>query len=248
MKLNNTYAFTKDNHVGQFAGKLQTPLMEGATVQGQPVVVLCQQDGFVPREDGSALVAKGTKGEWKPIASVKQLEETLANTPKEKLGEKVGIWTDARSHLWIKGKDGVPQQGEVQTLASHWEENAVNSSTRFDDLGVRNSDPNTPPQIMTVGWSFEDAHVRANEVKLESAAFPGKQVGVLTEPLYVDSHEVLRVTDFDDRGFEFIPTAVESTKNTPAGSKTTPNAKYDVAALLYDGSNAYDQVRNVIPG
>ena len=243
MQLTTKYAFSQNNIVGQARGSVQTPLVEGSTVKGEPVVALCNADGFVPRKDGAALVVRGGEGEWQPVASMKQLQETLASTPAEKRGEQLGIWTDSR-FLLVSPKDGVPQEREVQTLQSHWDENAQSESLRYTDLGVRNGDPNSAPQPMTVGWSLADARVRASEVNVLPASFPGKQVGVLSEPLFVDSHEVLRVTDFEDTGYGFTPTAVESTLHAAgANSTVTPNAGYDLAPLLYDSMGE----QNVIP-
>jgi hypothetical protein len=233
MKLNSNYAFAAENRIGEAKGKIQTPLVEGSTVTGEPVVTLCEADSFVPRKDGAAIVARGAEGDWQPVSTMKQLQETIAATPKEKLGEQLGIWTDSR-YLVVLGKDGVAQDREVQSFGSHWADNTQSSSTRYDDLGVRNGDPNAAPQQMPVGWSIADANVRPSEVGVLPASFPGKSVGVLNEPLYVDSHEVIRVTEFDDQGGQYTPTAVESTKHSPAGSKVTPNAGYDLAPLIWD--------------
>jgi hypothetical protein len=243
MQLNTRYAFSKENLIGQARGSVQTPLVEGSTVKGEPVVTLCEADSFVPRKDGAALVVRGQEGEWQPVASMKQLQEAIATTPKENLGEQLGIWTDSR-FLLVAPKDGVPQEREVQPLQSHWQENTQSEAIRYTDLGVRNGDPNAAPQPMVVGWSLTDANVRASAVSVLPAAFPGKQVGVLSEPLFVDSHEIIRVTEFNDSGYGFTPTAVESTLHTEgAASQVTPDAGYDLAPLLYD--RMADQ--NVIP-
>lgn len=243
MQLTTRYAFSKDNFIGQAKGSIQTPLVVASTVKGEPVVSLCDPDGFVPRENGEALVSRNTEGQWQPIASLEQLQQALASTPKDKLGDSLGIWTDSR-HLLIFGKDGVPQDREVRTLQSHWDDNAQSESVRYNDLGVRNGDPNSPPQAMTVGWSIADARVRPAEVNVLPAVFPNKQVGVLSEPLFVDSHEILRVTDFEDHGYGFTPTSVESTLHAAgAESKVTPNAGYDLSPLLYDDIPS----QNVIP-
>lgn len=235
MQLNSNYAFSKLNHVGRPSGSITTSLAEGKTVKGEPVVSLCDDNSFNPRKDGAALVSRNAEGDWQPITSMKQLQETIASTPKETLGEQVGIWTDGRRWL-VKGPDGVAQNDEVQTFQAHWDEHASTASVRYNDLGVRNDDPNRAPEPMTVGWSFADSHVRASEVSVTPATYPnGKVGGLLNEPLYVDSHEILRVTEFNDQGY-FTPTAVESTKHVAGGpSEVTPNAEYDLAPLLYDG-------------
>lgn len=231
MQLNANYAFSKENRVGTAMGKVHTPLVEGETVKGEPVVTLCEADSFVPREDGAALVTKDAEGQWQPVVSINDLQSTLKSTPKEKLGDSVGIWTDSRQYF-VKPKDGVPQNNEVQTLGDHWAEHSSSSTERYDDLGVRNGDPNTAPQQMTVGWSFDEATVNPAGVEVLPAAFPGKSVGVLNEPLAISSHEVLRVTDFSDESGRFTPTAVESIKHTTEGDKTTPNAPYNMRSLL----------------
>ena len=243
MQLNSNYAFSKLNYVGQASGTVTTSLAEGKTVKGEPVVALCDDNSFNARKDGAALVSRNAEGEWQPVTSMKQLQETFAATPKESLGEQVGIWTDGRRWV-VKGPDGVPQNDEVQTLQSHWDDQASSSAVRFQDLGVRNDDPNRAPEPMTVGWSFADSHVRANEVSVTPATYPnGKVGGLLNEPLYVDSHEILRVTEFNDQG-DFTPSAVESTKHAAGvASSVTPNAEYDLAPLIYD----YLPTENVKP-
>lgn len=231
MQLNNNYAFSKENRVGTAMGNVQTPLVEGKTVKGEPVVTLCVADSFIPREDGAALVSRDAEGQWQPVVSINDLQTTLKSTPKDKLGEQVGIWTDSRQFL-VKAKDGIPQNNEVQSLADHWGEHATSGSERYDDLGVRNGDPNTPPQQMAVGWSFDEATVNAQGVEVLPASYPGKSVGVLNEPLAISTHEILRVTEFSDEGSRFTPTAVESIKHTTEGDKTTPNAPYNMRSLL----------------
>lgn len=233
MKLATSYAFSKSNQVGQSSGKIQTPLTQGQTIKGDPVIALCQPDSFIPRADGAALVARDKEGHWQPIASFKDLEAKLASTKASKLGDTLGIWSDSR-HLLVKPKDGIAQDREVQPLQAHWDAHAQSDSIRYEDLGVRNGDPQRTPQAMAVGWSFTDSSVHPDKITVSSASFPGKQVAVLEEPLFVDQHEILRVTDFRD-GEYFTPTAVESTiHSTKAPSKTTDHANYDLAPLIYD--------------
>lgn len=232
MKLTNSYAFSAENNVGKLQSKIQTPLLESKTIKGDPVVALCQNDSFIAQKNGSALVSKDKEGHWQPVATIEDLKKIVSGTSQAKLGQELGIWTDSR-HLLIKAKDGIPQNREVKPLQTHWDECAVNSTVEYDDLGIRNQDPSAPPQQMAVGWSFSDATVRAREVSVTPANFPGKQVAVLEEPLYISSQEILRVTDFSDQGY-YTPTAVESILHKEGkASKTTPNANYDLAPLIF---------------
>lgn len=244
MVLSNSYTFVKDIKIGQSAGPITTPLVEGKTVKGEPCVNLCQAETFIPTKDGAALVSRDAEGAWQPVANLKDLQAALANTPKEQLGEKLGIWTDERRFLYLAARDGVAQENEVQSLQSHWDANAVSISEQFNDLGVRTGDPNSAPREMPVGWSFADAHVRASEVGFIQGSYVGKEVGFLNEPRYVDRQETLRVTQFEDQGGDFIPTAVDSIVRTPAGEEPGKADEVDLTYLVY--GNAFP-VTNVIP-
>lgn len=69
---------------------------------------------WAPREGTDQLVVRAND-EWTPVSSVEGLKAALASEePSE-----VGVWNDKRSGFaWRHGKDGIPQDREVQTLES----------------------------------------------------------------------------------------------------------------------------------
>lgn len=222
MNINANYAFSDLNRAGTRLHTNHIPLVEGKTIQGKPCVNLCQPGTFATESRPRALVSRNHEGRWAPVRSLAEFQQQLLQRSAEQRGEHFGIWTDAHTWGGLQAPDGVPQDKEVQTFASHWAEESKQTIEAFVDRDVR-MHPTAHSFDLTVGWSTETHSVNPVELSVLPAHCPGKVVAILAEPYHVSQHQVATVTQFEADFGSLEPTAAKTIVHTPKESRVLPS-------------------------
>ena len=181
MEKMQSYAFEKENRVGEARPPVRTPLLEK---DGH--LWLCAPDTFVP--GGGALVARAdAKAAWEGL-SLASFREFLSSG--REAASLLGVWTDKAKWGLFGAPDGKIQDKEVEPFSLRWQGLRLDELVQFEDKGYRSADPDQPPQRCILGWWQLEGEVDGGGLRLQDALYPDKVVAVLEEPRRIVRHSL----------------------------------------------------------
>lgn len=181
MEKMQSYAFEKENRVGEARPPVRTPLLEK---DGH--LWLCAPDTFVP--GGGALVARAdAKAAWEGL-SLASFREFLSSG--KEAASLLGVWTDKAKWGLFGAPDGKIQDKEVEPFSLRWQGLRLDELVQFEDKGYRSADPDQPPQRCILGWWQLEGEVDGGGLRLLDALYPDKVVAVLEEPRRIVRHSL----------------------------------------------------------
>ncbi len=181
MEKMQSYAFEKENRVGEARPPVRTPLLEK---DGH--LWLCAPDTFVP--GGGALVARAdAKAAWEGL-SLASFREFLSSG--REAASLLGVWTDKAKWGLFGAPDGKIQDKEVEPFSLRWQGLRLDELVQFEDKGYRSADPDQPPQRCILGWWQLEGEVDGGGLRLLDALYPDKVVAVLEEPRRIVRHSL----------------------------------------------------------
>lgn len=181
MEKMQSYAFEKENRVGEARPPVRTPLLEK---DGH--LWLCAPDTFVP--GGGALVARAdAKAAWEGL-SLASFREFLSSG--KEAASLLGVWTDKAKWGLFGAPDGKIQDKEVEPFSLRWQGLRLDELVQFEVKGYRSADPDQPPQRCILGWWQLEGEVDGGGLRLLDALYPDKVVAVLEEPRRIVRHSL----------------------------------------------------------